>query len=185
MAQSVLTIRYGALDKLCQQIPPGDPFGALASKVAPYLIDVWLDDYALSAPSSDVIQTTTAGFSYLFDITPGRLLAAWGLSRGKHTAPRDAARMAGAPKGGDEHTHRGHAIPHTLGGPTDINLVPQLGSVNVGPFRALEKEAVATPGALYFTYWRYPKGDTQRATNVDQGLVVLGMTPRVINHPNL
>ena len=72
--------------------------------------------------------------------------------------------------------HRGHAIPHTLGGPTDINLVPQLGRINVGQFRTLEKRAVATPGSLYFTYWSYARtraagrsSASQTPVAVDQG----------------
>jgi len=64
--------------------------------------------------------------------------------------------------------HRGHAIPHTLGGATDINLVPQLGAVNVGAFRALERAAVATPGALYFTYWSYRGSRLRTARGHDE-----------------
>jgi hypothetical protein len=30
--------------------------------------------------------------------------------------------------------HRGHVVPHTLGGGTDINLVPQLGKINIVRF---------------------------------------------------
>ena len=98
--------------------------------------------------------------------------------------PHLKSRMAGHPLGGDRHDHRGHAIPHTLGGPTDINLVPQRGSVNVGPFRVLEIEAVATPGALYFTYWSYAARGDQRPNGVDQGLIVIGKKPRIIRHLN-
>jgi hypothetical protein len=59
-----------------------------------------------------------------------------------------------------------------LGGPTDINLVPQLGSLNVGAFRKLEKRAGRLRGSLYFSYWVY---DTQRGQTprfVEQGLLV-------------
>jgi hypothetical protein len=111
-------------------------------------------------------------------------VAAWGISRGKHTGPRPASRMRGHPRGGDEHYHRGHAIPHTLGGGTDINLAPQLGAVNIGPFRQLENRAVATPGALYFTYWIYRNPADQRACRIEQGLLVPGHGADVRRHGN-
>ena len=91
--------------------------------------------------------------------------------------------MAGHPLSAGGLYHRGHAIPHTLGGPTDINLVPQLGAINIGPFRALERQAVATPGALYFTYWQY-SGQSQTPIAVDQGLVVPGQMPVIRTHGN-
>jgi hypothetical protein len=82
------------------------------------------------------------------------------------------------------HYHRGHAIPHTLGGPTDINLVPQLGKVNIGPFRPLERRAVATVGSFYFTYWKYRSNSSQTPSGVDQGLFVPGASPDVRHHGN-
>lgn len=123
-------------------------------QVISFLVDAWLDDYRWTR--ADIVAVRMSGFSYLFDIDAERLVAAWGISHGKHDGKRDKARMAGHPKGAGALYHRGHAIPHTLGGPTDINLMPQLGKVNVGAFRELEKKAVATPGSLYFTHWRYP-----------------------------
>jgi hypothetical protein len=163
----------------------------LAERVVPYLVDVWLADYARYASGDDIVETRVAGFSYLFDVAAERLIAAWGISQGRHSGARDAARMAGHPKTGGQLYHRGHAIPHTLGGPTDINLVPQLGRINVGPFRPLEKRAVATPGALYFTYWSYVGArairrgvPSQTPTGVDQGLLVAGQLPVVVHHGN-
>jgi hypothetical protein len=158
--------------------------------VVPYLVDVWLFDYARHASTKDIVQTRVDTFSYLFDIAAERLIAAWGISQGRHSGARDASRMAGHPKSGGMLYHRGHAIPHTLGGPTDINLVPQLGRINVGPFRPLEKRAVATPGSLYFTYWTYGSAGTRRGsrsqipTGVDQGLLVAGQPPDVLHHGN-
>ncbi len=69
--------------------------------------------------------------------------------------------MAGHPLSDGPHYHRGHASPHTLGGPTDIKLVPQLGSVNVEPFRDLERRAVAT---LAIGYTR-PEAGSGRSTS--------------------
>lgn len=156
----------------------------LLRRIVDYLIDVWLTDYARTNSGSDIVETSDSGFSYLFDIATGRLIAAWGVSAGRHGAARDATRMAGHPLSAGPLYHRGHAIPHRLGGPTDINLVPQLGRINIGPFRPLERQAVATPGSFYFTYWTYPRpprGGTasQQPTGVDQGLLVPGRPPVV------
>jgi hypothetical protein len=156
----------------------------LRERVVPYLVDVWLTDYERFAADSEIVETTVTSFSYLFDIAAQRLLAAWGISKGRHDALRDRSRMAGHPLSSAPLYHRGHAIPHTLGGPTDINLVPQRGSVNVGAFRALERQAVATPGSLYFTYWMYRRRTDQTPVSVEQGLLVPGQPPDIRTHPN-
>ena len=107
----------------------------------------------------------------MLDIFQERLIAAWGISKGKRDEVRDKSRMKGHPLGAGKEYHRGHAIPHTLGGGTDINLVAQRGSINIGAFRVLEKKAVNTPGALYFSYWEYQNLSTQTPTRVQQGLL--------------
>jgi hypothetical protein len=141
--------------------------------------------------TADIIETRVFEFSYLFDVGAERLIAAWGISRGKNPEVRPKDRMKGHPLSAGPLYHRGHAIPHTLGGPTDINLVPQLGKINIGPFRALEKKAVASPGSFYFTYWK-SKGSAptrsrhpgQTPTGVDQGLLVPGKPPDVTHYGN-
>lgn len=153
-------------------------------RIVDRLLSLWLDDYERVHAPTDIVETTASDFSYLFDIRAQRLIAAWGVSKGKHTEPRDAARMARHPKGAGAHYHRGHAIPHSLGGPTDINLVPQLGQVNIGPFRPLERQAVATEGSFYFTYWEYGKDSNQKPSGVDQGLFVPGASPDIRHHRN-
>jgi hypothetical protein len=65
----------------------------------------------------------------------------------------------------------------------DINLVPQLGAINVGAFRVLEKDAVANIGSLYFTHWIYAD-QTQKPNLVEQGLLRAGCAPRIIVHGN-
>ena len=103
--------------------------------------------------------------------------------------------MRGAPRTGGDPSHRGHAIARSLGGGTDLNLVPQLGRVNVGEFRTLERRAVASPGALYFTRWLYGDGmvvahrstervPTQIPDAVQQGLLVPGIGVFVQEHGN-
>jgi hypothetical protein len=161
----------------------------VASKIAPYLIAIWLDDYGRSTQNYDVVETKDGGFSYLFDILSGRLIAAWGLSKGKDTSPRSiiATRMKGHPLTNTvngKRYHRGHAIPHTMGGRTDINLVPQLGAINSGPFQERERKAVATTGSLYFTYWSYPDAENQRPAAVQQGFLEAGIAPDIFNFTN-
>ena len=150
--------------------------------VFPEMVAIWLDQYEQTTPNSDIIETRAVGFSYLFDIAQGRLIAAWGFSTGKNTDPRPD--MRGHPMSEGPLYHRGHAIAHTLGGETDINLVPQLGSVNVGQFRVLENKAVETPGALYFSYWIYSNPNSQKPTSVEQGLMVPGRPLEVRQHAN-
>jgi hypothetical protein len=170
---------YPRLAALLLKIQPPSSETALEKEVIPYLVDVWLEEYGSVTDRSEVVETTVDSFSYLFDIPSGRLIAAWGISRGRQGADRDKARMAGHPLSAGPRYHRGHAIPHRLGGGTDINLVAQLGRINIGPFRTLERQAIATPGALYFTYWMYGRSSGQTPTGVQQGLLAVGRAPLV------
>ena len=177
--------RYPRLPSLLGRIRDGDGEEIFSREVLPYLAEIWLDEYDRSTPRNDVVQVTLeSGFSYLFDVLAGRLIAAWGIGRGKHTGARPKSRMAGHPLSAGPRYHRGHAIPHTLGGGTDINLVAQLGSVNVGPFRPLERKAVGTPGSMYYTYWIYSNRQSQTPTSVEQGLFVPGGRPSIVLHGN-
>lgn len=180
---------YSQVNAAALALAANAPETAFTAAVVPPLVDAWLHEYNARSPSRDVIETAVGGFCFLFDLKHERLIAAWGVSHGRHGAPRDKARMAGHPLGAGAGYHRGHAIPHTLGGPTDINLVPQLGAINIGPFRALEREAVATPGVLYFTHWIYPptgadRGGTQQPVAVEQGLLRPGGAPDIRRHHN-
>lgn len=175
---------YPRLDSLLGTLDPAVSDAAFDDEIVPYLAEIWLDDYAASSPDRDVVQVTLDDFSYLFDVATGRLIAAWGVSSGRHGGARDKTRMAGHPLSTGPRYHRGHAIPHTLGGGTDLNLVAQLGRVNIGPFRPLERRAVATPGSLYFTYWIYAGGSDQTPIAVEQGLLVVGQRADVRRHSN-
>lgn len=182
---------YPMLSQLVRALKPEASEDGFVKVVVPYLVDVWLSDYARYTSTMNVVETQASTFSYLFDVAAERLIAAWGISRGRHGGARDSGRMRGHPNSAGALYHRGHAIPHTLGGPTDINLVPQLGRINVGPFRPLEMRAVATPGSFYFSYWSYfgsapTRGGApgQTPTGVDQGLLVPGWLPIVVPHGN-
>jgi hypothetical protein len=172
------------LNSLIAILPSGAEYADYEAAVVPYLVDHWLGTYKAGVTGNEIVEVNTGHFYYLFDVIAERLIAAWGVSAGKHSASRSAARMAGHPLSNGPLYHRGHAIPHTLGGGTDINLVPQLGSVNVGAFRELEKRAIAKPGSLYFTHWIYAHGDSQTPTGVEQGFLYPGRQPDVRLHGN-
>lgn len=157
---------------------------AVDKAVVDHLLDCWLDAYASAWPHHQMVEVTLDSFSYLFDPAVGRLISAFGYSSGKNTEARDKSRMRGHPLGDGPLYHRGHAIPHTLGGGYDINLVPQLGAVNIGPFRELEKRAVATPGAFYFSHWSYRSVDGQTPSGVQQGLLIPGHATQIRQHRN-
>lgn len=182
--------QYPELKRLTAAITPANAAAFNWNAVVGYLCDVWLRDHARARGSGSVVETSTGGFSYLFDYDAQRLISAWGISHGRHAGARDAARMQGHPLNDSAHYDRGHAIPHRLGGPTDINLVPQLAQINRGPFRPLEIKAVKTPDSLYFTYWSYVgtsrvKGHPgQTPTACDQGLIAPGAAPNIRHHGN-
>ena len=107
------------------------------------LVPLWCDAYAATNPTAELVEvplTQPGGpsFSYLFDLTLQRNVVAWG-TPAYVTHKRDASRMSGHPLGGGSRYHRGHLMSHGTGSGTDINLVPQLGSLNIGSFRKLER----------------------------------------------
>ena len=153
---------------------------SLTGKVIPYLVDRWLGHYSLASTDGEIVEVPIGKDSYLFDIGPDRLVAAWAISEGRFAGERDHSRMQGFPVASRGTYHAGHTISHRLGGGTDINLVAQLGKVNIGPFRKLEARAVKAPGSLYFTYWMYAQDPrTQKPTRVQQGLLISGHPPEI------
>ena len=108
------------------------------------LVPLWCDDYYFMNPKAELVQVdidnSGTSFTYLFDIDLQRNIVAFGMPIfSKHQ--RDASRMAGHPLSEGSRFHRGHLMAHSIGGGTDINLVPQLGKLNIGAFRVLERKA--------------------------------------------
>lgn len=155
-------------------IPSADLGGFLANELPDRLSDAWCADYHRAFRDAEIVSIPLDPFVYLFDLTGERALGAYGIMGGTVSAPRDRARMAGHPKAEGRDYHRGHLMPHSGGGGTDINLFSQLGSLNVGAFRELEKIAVGKPGTFYFVRLLYDLTGSQRPAAVEQGALLPG-----------
>lgn len=126
---------------------------------------IWESEY----PGGGQLLTVTLGgkqgqngaVSTLFDLqargssTDDRVVAVWGLSKPEPADTRDKGRMAGFLKGAWSTAYagrdRGHFFAHTMGGGTDINLFPQVASVNRGgEWRRMEEYAADNPGTFCF-----------------------------------
>jgi hypothetical protein len=159
---------------------PSCRFGSFLQHELPgRLCELWCADYRRAFRDAEIVSVALDPFVYLFDLAGERALGAYGIMGGKVSAPRDRARMAGHPKAEGRDYHRGHLMPHSGGGGTDINLFSQLGSLNVGTFRELEKRAVANPGTFYFVRLLYDLTGSQRPASVEQGSVIAENTPKI------
>ena len=136
------------------------------------IVPKWCAFYrSATTKPAQIVDVTLDGFVNVFDINSGRLIGVYGLSQGKHTGARDSSRMAGHPQSAGADYHRGHAVAHTLGGGTDINLFSQRGRLNIGEFRRLERAAVADRNSLYFVRLTYLKGNSGQLPDwIEQGL---------------
>jgi hypothetical protein len=149
------------------------PKTADPAKILAYLNErlppIWAASYCASTPKAGQLLTVTLDdqghpgvfVKTMFDLRQGsserddRVIAVWGLSRQEPAATRDKSRMAGFIKDDWSKAYpgrdRGHFFAHTMGGGVDINLFPQLASINRGgDWRAMEKYAVEHPGSLCF-----------------------------------
>src|SRR5262245_23315076 len=136
------------------------------------IVPKWCTGYRQSMTAApQIVAVTLDGFVNVFDANGQRLIGVFGLSQGKHTGARDSSRMAGHPQSAGADYHRGHAIAHTLGGGTDINLFSQRGKLNIGQFRRLERAAVDDRNSLYFVRLTYLKGNGGQLPDwIEQGL---------------
>jgi hypothetical protein len=111
-----------------------------------------------------------SGATYLFDLASAaglpqedRTVAAWALTPAD-VGRRDTVYQRGfplSPRGDGPPVDRGHVIPHLSGGEFGPNIFRQDRALNRGwseqgkRYRALEREAAATPGSLYFAHLIY------------------------------
>jgi hypothetical protein len=150
----------------------------LLADIAASLDQLWCSDYRSSNPSAELfavnMKSSNTVFTYIFDINLERTIVAYGEPIFSKN-PRDPGRMAGHPNSAGPNFHRGHLIAHSIGGGTDINLVPQLGKLNIGQFRILEKKvrtlAAMNVKALYFVRPIYT-GDSQTPAMFEQCVIV-------------
>ena len=115
----------------------------IVTEIPQTLVPLWCDDYYFKNPSADLVEVdldeSATTFTYIFDINLQRVVVSFGVpTYSKHR--RDASRMAGHPLSNGRNFHRGHLMAHSIGGGMDINLVPQLGRLNIGEFRVLERK---------------------------------------------
>lgn len=139
---------------------------AALARLSADLEELWASAYP---PTGGELLTVTLGgkpgeegaVSTLFDLQPrgsardDRVVAVWGVSRREPAGTRDRGRMGGYLSGVWSATYpgrdRGHFFAHTMGGGTDINLFPQLASVNRGgEWRRMERFAAEHPGTFCF-----------------------------------
>ena len=154
--------------KVARDVPqPVGRHSAIAylNKVLP---PIWASQY--SGTAGELLTVTLGGkqgengaVSTMFDLQPkksgthNRVVAVWGLSKAEPAETRDKSRMAGFLQGAWSLAYpgrdRGHFFAHTMGGGTDINLFPQLASVNRGgEWRRMEQYAADNPGTFCFIH---------------------------------
>jgi hypothetical protein len=152
----------------------------------------WRDEYLDNHGDAELLIVkggpNETGFSYLFDFARQRNVVAFGTPTA-NDEKRDSTRMAGHPLSSGSEYHRGHLIAHSLGGGTDINLLPQLASVNVGAFRSIERVAKATisegMSCLYFVRALYADDTSQVPSHLEQCLVLASGVFYYAIHDNL
>lgn len=71
--------KYAAINSILQRMSPPLDQRFVDDKLSSLLVNIWLNEYTHTTPNCDVVETKDFGFSYLFDIPAGRLIAAWGL----------------------------------------------------------------------------------------------------------
>lgn len=158
--------------KITKDLAGGTPeewMNVFAREIAPRWVYRYLRDTRAHA---EIVFVEIDGTEYIFDVPHGRCIGMYCISTGKHSGPRDSARMRGHPLLRGRGFHRGHLLAHSAGGGTDINLVSQRGSMNIGPFRRLERAMIKAPGCLYFVRLMYKAGDLGQIPRLfEQGMI--------------
>lgn len=154
------------------------------------LLNAFADRYEREHGGAGLVQMVPDGITYLFDFAQSvgldrtdRTVAAWALTP-PTVARRDAAYQRrfpmSAPDAGAPAVDRGHLIPHASGGQHGPNIYRQDTALNRGwsvegkRYRALEREAAATPGTFFFGHLIYAD-DTDYPVEVEIGLLRPGL----------
>jgi hypothetical protein len=173
-----LSLDYAGLMSLPSS--PLDP-----SEVGAALLMALGDRYEVEHPDCALHQFEQSGATYLFDLASplglsqeDRTVAAWALTP-LAVELRDTGYQRGFPMQpgvDDAQVDRGHLIPHLSGGEFGPNIFRQDRALNRGwseqgkRYRALEREAAATPGTLYFGHLIYDD-DTAYPSEIETGLL--------------
>ncbi len=183
--------------------------GAHLEKALP---SAWVKAYKrLSGPLHNIHRIHVGGFEFLFDLTddlvqkglavagsiaPDRLVAVHGHSN-QSIAGRDRSRIQGFPRGAVLYTgaslrgryDRGHFMAHSIGGGLDINLFPQLASINRGTsargriYRQMERYCESHPGTYCFSRPIYTTR-TDHPFQIEYGILKEGQFLEVETFPN-
>ena len=176
---SDLSLDYAAV--LSALRPPLDP-----PAVGAALLTALGDHYAAQHEGRcALVEFEQSGAVYLFDLASSadlpqedRTVAAWGTTPAV-IARRDVGYQRGyplAPWADGAPVDRGHVIPHLSGGEFGPNIFRQDRALNRGwsaegkRYRALEREAAATPGAFYLAHLLY-NDDTAHPSQVETGVL--------------
>jgi hypothetical protein len=154
-------------------------------------LDDWCDEYRRAGYPSQILEIKLGTFVYLFDfansdLVEDRVVIAYGLSR-PEGIKRDTSRMKGFPNAsaavrailGDEAfpADKGHFLGHASGGQLDINLFPQLRSLNRGwsaagkTFRQMESR-VAEKASVFFYHRPIYADATWLPSRLEYGILV-------------
>ncbi|MEA2224167.1 MAG: hypothetical protein QOH83_2543 [Solirubrobacteraceae bacterium] len=142
-----------------------------AASIGAALLRALGDRYVAEHPHGSALhEFEQSGATYLFDLASSadlpqedRTVAAWALTPAV-VHRRDASYQRGFPMAAGTHdapVDRGHVVPHLSGGEFGPNIVRQDRALNRGwseqgkRYRALEREAAATPGTLYVVHLMY------------------------------
>jgi hypothetical protein len=137
------------------------------------------------------------GATYWFDFASSaavpqedRTIAAWAITR-TDVRRRDVSYQRGFPMAPDDESpvDRGHLIPHLSGGEFGPNIFRQDRRLNRGRsdqgkrYRALERAAAGTPGALYFGHLLYAD-DTAYPSRIEIAVLLPNEALRVEQFDN-
>jgi hypothetical protein len=169
------------------------------------LVEAWLGAYrATTEWTTEVLEIAQGELVYLFDAAPtlrrvgdraadDRAVAVWGHSRppeGGRERSRLARFLPNPLSWSRLELDRGHLVAHAAGGGLDLNLFPQLSSLNRGRseagrlWRRMEEYAARHPGTPLFVRPTYG-GPSWRPAALDYALLVGDRlwSERFVNEP--